>query len=110
VDRRRGSGDVSADQGAVIHGLLGPVRLLVSAKRQKVQAHLKNEGFTGRALARRSAATCAIRVRAVRDIKKNPLEQRSIWSWVCFPIVDNPRDKSHSCYWIEGATVEAIIR
>jgi hypothetical protein len=39
VDRRRGSGDVSADQGAVIPGLSGRVRLLVSPTRQKVQDH-----------------------------------------------------------------------
>ena len=48
-------GDVSADHGAVIQGLVGPVRLFVSAKRQKVQAHLMQSGFTGRALTRRSA-------------------------------------------------------
>jgi len=49
-DRRRGSGGRERRSGCN-PGLSGPVRLLVSAKRQKVQAHLNMQsGFTGRAL------------------------------------------------------------
>src|SRR5437868_8438822 len=40
VDRRRGSGGRERRSGAVIPGPSGLVRLLVSARRQTVQAHL----------------------------------------------------------------------